>query len=155
MDCDNARPTTLVAAKAIPDGYKLDPAQHALIAAISPIGISFASFLYENEIETGRLLEIPARFTDGDKPPTPPRQQLRGLVAAEPSGHRDRAADQAGTDLRFAARPLSEICHARGAQASGPSLIPARAPTSTASLPCTQKRVGAEASGDGIPPLLI
>ena len=66
MDCDNARPMTLVAAKGIPDSYKIDPAQHALIAAISPIGISFASFLYENEIETGRLLEIPARFTDGD-----------------------------------------------------------------------------------------
>ena len=66
MDCDNARQTTLTAAKAIPDAYELDPAQHALIAAISPIGISFASFLYENEVETGPLLEIPAKFTDGD-----------------------------------------------------------------------------------------
>ena len=66
MDCDNAQPTTLTAAKAIPDSYEFDPAQHALIAAISPIGISFASFLYENEVETGPLLEIPAKFTDGD-----------------------------------------------------------------------------------------
>jgi hypothetical protein len=66
MDCDNARPTTLTAAKVIPDGYELDAAQHALTAAISPIGISLASFLYENEVETGRLLEIPAKFTDGD-----------------------------------------------------------------------------------------
>ncbi len=29
-----------------------------------------------------------------------------------------------------------------------------KAPTSTASHPCTQKRVGAEASGEGIPSLL-
>jgi hypothetical protein len=66
MDCDNARATTLTAAKVIPDGYELDAAQHALTTAISPIGISLASFLYENEVETGRLLEIPAKFTDGD-----------------------------------------------------------------------------------------
>jgi hypothetical protein len=66
MDCDNARATTLTAAKAIPDGYELDAAQHALTTAISPIGISLASFLYENEVETGRLLEIPAKFTDRD-----------------------------------------------------------------------------------------
>ena len=65
MDCDNARPATLTAAKAVPDGYELDPAQNALTAAISPIGISLASFLYENEVETSRLLEIPAKFTDG------------------------------------------------------------------------------------------
>jgi hypothetical protein len=66
MDCDNARATTLTAAKVIPDGYELDAAQHALTSAISSIGISLASFLYENEVETGRLLEIPAKFTDGD-----------------------------------------------------------------------------------------
>ena len=65
MDCDNAQPTTLTAAKAIPDGYEFDPAQHVLTAAISPIGIGLASFLYENAVETGRLLEIPAKFTDG------------------------------------------------------------------------------------------
>jgi hypothetical protein len=42
MDCDNARPTTLTAAKAIPDSYELDLAQHALIAAISSPSISFS-----------------------------------------------------------------------------------------------------------------
>jgi hypothetical protein len=66
MDSDNARATTITQAKAIPAGYELDPAQHALIAAISPTGISLASFLYENEAETGPLLEIPAQFTDAD-----------------------------------------------------------------------------------------
>jgi hypothetical protein len=66
MDCDNARATTLTAAKAIPNGYEFDPAQHALTAAISPIGISLAAFLYDNEVETGPLIEIPAKFTNGD-----------------------------------------------------------------------------------------
>lgn len=66
MDCDNARPTTLTAVKVIPDQYHVDPAQHALIAAISPIGISLGSFLYGNEGETGPLLVIPAKFTDDD-----------------------------------------------------------------------------------------
>ena len=66
MDCDNARATTITAAKAIPAGCDVDPVQRALIAAADPIGISFASLLYGNEAETGTLLEIPAKFTDGD-----------------------------------------------------------------------------------------
>ena len=65
MDCDNARPTTLTAAKAISDGYALDPAQHLLIAGSDPIGISLAPFLYDDAVVTGPMLEIPARFTDG------------------------------------------------------------------------------------------
>ena len=45
MDCDNARATTLTGAKAIPDGYEVDPVQHMLIAGPDPIGITFASSL--------------------------------------------------------------------------------------------------------------
>jgi hypothetical protein len=66
MDCDNARATTITQAKVIPTGYDVDPVQHVLMSAGDPIGISLASFLYENEIETGRLLEIPSKFTDVD-----------------------------------------------------------------------------------------
>ena len=66
MDCDNARATTLTAAKAIPDGCAVDPVQHMLIAGRDPIGISFASFLYEDEAKTGPLLEIPGKLTDDD-----------------------------------------------------------------------------------------
>jgi hypothetical protein len=63
MDCDNARATTLTGAKAIPDGYQVDPAQQLLIAGGDPVGITLASFLYD-EVETGTPLEIPAKFTD-------------------------------------------------------------------------------------------
>ena len=66
MDCDNARPTALTAAKAISDQYHVDPAQRLLIAGSDPIGITLASFLYENAVVTGPMLEIPARFTGGD-----------------------------------------------------------------------------------------
>jgi hypothetical protein len=70
MDCDNARATTITQAKAIPAGYDVDPLQRVLIAAGDPTGISFASLLYGNEAETGALLKIPAKFTDGDQPPS-------------------------------------------------------------------------------------
>ena len=63
MDCDNARATTLTAAKKIPD---VDPAQQALITGNDPNGIGLASFLYGNDAATGPLIEIPAKFTDGD-----------------------------------------------------------------------------------------
>jgi hypothetical protein len=66
MDCDNARPTTLTAAKVIPDDNEVDPEQRALIAGTDALGISLASFLYENEAETGPLLDIPAKFSDDD-----------------------------------------------------------------------------------------
>ena len=35
-DCDNARATTLTAAKAMPDGYEVDPTQQVLIAGTRP-----------------------------------------------------------------------------------------------------------------------
>jgi hypothetical protein len=50
----------------IPDRYHVDPVQHALIAAIPPIGISLDAFVYGNEARTGPLLEIPGKFTDSD-----------------------------------------------------------------------------------------
>ena len=52
MDCDNARPTTPTEAKAIPDGYEVDPARQVLIALGDPITMSLASFLYGDEAET-------------------------------------------------------------------------------------------------------
>ena len=69
MDCDNARATTITAAKVIPDGYEVDPVQRLLIAGADPSDrpldmLSLASFLYEDEAKTGPLLEIPAKFTD-------------------------------------------------------------------------------------------
>jgi len=66
MDCDNARATTLTAARAIPDRYRVDKAQQALNAGNDPNGIGLASFLYGNDAATGPLIEIPAKFTDGD-----------------------------------------------------------------------------------------
>jgi hypothetical protein len=65
MDCDNARATTLTAAKEIPSGYQVDPAQQLLIAGSDLVGITLASFLYD-EAETGPRLEIPKKFTDDD-----------------------------------------------------------------------------------------
>jgi hypothetical protein len=66
MDCDNARATTLSAAKAIPYSYEVDAAQQVLIAGSDSSGIALASFLYGNEAETGPYLEIPAGFTDSE-----------------------------------------------------------------------------------------
>jgi hypothetical protein len=71
MDCDNARATTLTAAKAVPDGYEVDPVQHALIAGRNPNRhpldrLSLANFLYEDAAKTGPRLAIPAKFTDDD-----------------------------------------------------------------------------------------
>jgi hypothetical protein len=63
MDCDNARATTLTVAKAVPDGYEVDPAQQVLIAGTDPIRITLASFLYEDEGKSGPALEIPAKFS--------------------------------------------------------------------------------------------
>jgi hypothetical protein len=56
MDCENARAT---AAKAMPDGSEVKPAQQLLIIGPDLIGMSLASFLYENPTETGPALEIP------------------------------------------------------------------------------------------------
>jgi predicted phage-related endonuclease len=66
MDCDNARATTLTAAKAIPDHYRVDTAQQKLIEGPDPLGVDLALFLYGSEAETGALIEIPAKFTSDD-----------------------------------------------------------------------------------------
>jgi hypothetical protein len=71
MDSDGSRATTLTNAKVIPDGYDVDPFQRVLIASRDPRGlpldmVSFATFLYENEEQTGPLLEIPAKFTEDE-----------------------------------------------------------------------------------------
>jgi hypothetical protein len=71
MDCDNARATTLTAIKAIPDLYRVDPAQQRLSAGSDPNDspldrLSLADFLYEDAAKTGPLLDIPAKFTDDD-----------------------------------------------------------------------------------------
>jgi hypothetical protein len=70
MDCDGARATTLTNAKMIPDGYDVDPFQRVL-ASREPRGrpldmLSLATFLYEDEANTGPLLEIPAKFTEDE-----------------------------------------------------------------------------------------
>jgi hypothetical protein len=72
---------------------------------------------------------------------------------SEPSGHRDRAENPSKNRLAVLGAAYVGVCRTRGARLRA-SLIPAPAPTSTASHPCTQKRVGAEASGDGTSPLL-
>jgi hypothetical protein len=70
MDCDNARQTTITNAKAIPDGLELVTGDMILrrdrpaTISFGVPGYSLSSFLYENEAETGPLLEIPAGFTD-------------------------------------------------------------------------------------------
>jgi hypothetical protein len=69
MDSDNARATTITGAKLVPDGYDASPERSLILASSDPKVLpldmlSFATFLYENEAETGPLLEIPDQFTD-------------------------------------------------------------------------------------------
>ena len=69
MDSDGARATTITGAKLVPDGYDASPGRSLIISSSDPKGLpldmlSFATFLYENEAETGPLLEIPNQFTD-------------------------------------------------------------------------------------------
>jgi hypothetical protein len=68
MNSDNARKTTITNAKQIPEdkfsanigaGVLFDRAERSR-------GYGLATFLYENEAETGRLLEIPEQFTDDE-----------------------------------------------------------------------------------------
>jgi hypothetical protein len=71
MDSDGARRTTITAAKLVPDGYNVGPETSLIIASGDPKGrpldmLSIATFLYENEAETGPLLEIPEQFTDDE-----------------------------------------------------------------------------------------
>ena len=71
MDCDNARATTLTAAKAIPDGYEVDPVQHVLIAGSDPNGrrwtcsASPRSFT-RTRPRPARCSRSPRKFTDDD-----------------------------------------------------------------------------------------
>jgi len=71
MDSDGARRTTLTSVKLVPDGYDVDPKTELIVAANKedPSALdmlSFATFLYENEAETGPLLKIPEQFTDDE-----------------------------------------------------------------------------------------
>src|ERR1700694_5576471 len=71
MDSDGARATTLTGAKLVPDGYNVSPERGLIVASGDPKGLpldmlSFATFLHENEAETGPLLEIPKQFTDDE-----------------------------------------------------------------------------------------
>jgi hypothetical protein len=64
MDCDGARRTTITSIKVVPDGYDVEPRTELIVTPSQedPCGLdmlSFATFLYENEAETGSLLEIP------------------------------------------------------------------------------------------------
>src|ERR1700730_11131660 len=68
MDSDGARRTTITGAKPVPDGYNVSPERSLIISSGDPRGrpldmLSFATFLYESEAETGPLLEIPEQFT--------------------------------------------------------------------------------------------
>jgi hypothetical protein len=47
-----------------PEEFDLPDVQKSV--GLRPLGVSFATFLYENEAETGPLLEIPEQFTDDE-----------------------------------------------------------------------------------------
>ena len=71
MDSDGARRTTITSVKLVPDGYDVDRKAELIVAANKehPSALdmlSFATFLYENEAETGPLLEIPKQFVDDE-----------------------------------------------------------------------------------------
>jgi len=68
MDSDNARKTRIANAKLIPeDKFNANTGAGVLFdRAERPRGYGLAAFLYENEAETGPLLEIPERFTDDE-----------------------------------------------------------------------------------------
>jgi hypothetical protein len=71
MDSDGARKTTLTFVKMVPEGYEADQTHSLIIASRDPRGLpldmlSLTAFLYENEEQTGPLLEIPAKFTDDE-----------------------------------------------------------------------------------------
>jgi hypothetical protein len=72
MDSDNARKTTITSAKVIPDNLEL-VASDIILRRDRPAtpgfgvpGYGLSGFLYENEAETGPLLEIPEQFTDDE-----------------------------------------------------------------------------------------
>jgi hypothetical protein len=71
MDCDNARATSITAAKVAPEGYEAHQPHSLIIASRDPRGLpldmlSLATFLYEDEGKTGPRLEIPTKFTDDE-----------------------------------------------------------------------------------------
>ena len=71
MDCDSARATTITVAKIVPKGYEADQARSLIVASGDPRGLpldmlSLATFLYEDESQTGPRLEIPAKFTEDE-----------------------------------------------------------------------------------------
>jgi hypothetical protein len=62
---------TITSVKLVPDGCDVDPKTELIVATNKedPSALdmlSFATFLYENEAETGPLLEIPEQFTDDE-----------------------------------------------------------------------------------------
>ena len=156
MDCDSARATTITEAKVIPEGYEADVVHSLIIASRDPRGLpldmlSLATFLYEDEAKTG-------------PPPPNPREIHRRQINRHASSAAVEGAHGAGAVRlsRSCRKPQQEqTCGprrglrrssvTREGLATQASLIPAPAPTSTASHPCTQKRVGAEASGEGTP----
>ena len=63
MDCEGARRTTITSVKLLPDGYDVDPKRELIVARNEedPSALdmlSFATFPYENEAETGPLLSL-------------------------------------------------------------------------------------------------
>jgi hypothetical protein len=129
MDCDSARATTITEAKVIPEGYEAEVVHSLIIAGRDPRGLpldmlSLAAFLYEE-----------------------------GARALEPSGHRDRAGTLSKNRLAVLGAASVGVLSARGARPCASSIL-APAPPVRPLTPCTQKRVGAEASGEGNPPLL-
>ena len=71
MDSDSARATTITGAKLVPDGYNVSPERSLILASGDPKDLpldmlSFATFLHENEAETGPLLKIPEQFADDE-----------------------------------------------------------------------------------------
>jgi hypothetical protein len=68
MDSDNARKTTIANAKLIAeDKFNANTGAGVLFdRAERPRGYGLAAFLYENDAETGPLLEIPEQFTDDE-----------------------------------------------------------------------------------------
>jgi hypothetical protein len=71
MDCDNARATSITAAKVVPEGYQADQPHSLIIASRDSRGLpldmlSLATFLYEDEGKTGPRLDIPTKFTDDE-----------------------------------------------------------------------------------------
>jgi hypothetical protein len=72
MDSDNARKTTITNVKVIPDALELVagdiilPRDRPATPGFGVPGYGLSTFLYENEVETGPLLEIPEQFTDDE-----------------------------------------------------------------------------------------